>query len=228
MSGKLRKFALAAAALALVAGRADAAQVLQLKPVDGLVADGGATRLDFDRFDPTLGNLTGVRVELDLLSTGDSTTLGNHANQPKAFAYTLAQQAGLAAPGLALALAESRGVAGTLGAKGLGLFTAGGVPLGGTADATDLAGYLGTGALEMSLSTAQRFTLGGGPVFLGSRTPGSLGGTVALTYVYDGPTKAAPITPFSTPEPSTFVSAGIACVMGLGYGWRRRKARIVA
>ena len=85
-----------------------AALVLQLKPVDGLLADGGATRLDFAQFDPSLGTLTGVRVELDLLSTGDSTTLGNHANQPKAFAYTLAQEASLAAPGLDLDPAESR------------------------------------------------------------------------------------------------------------------------
>ena len=32
--------------------------------------------------------------------------------------------------------------------------------------------------------------------------------------------------PTAVPEPSTIISATIASVMGLGYGWRRRKASV--
>jgi hypothetical protein len=32
----------------------------------------------------------------------------------------------------------------------------------------------------------------------------------------------------AVPEPSTLISGGIACLFGLGYGWRRRKAKLAA
>jgi len=32
----------------------------------------------------------------------------------------------------------------------------------------------------------------------------------------------------ATPEPSTLVSGAIAGLMGIGYGWRRRKAKLAA
>jgi hypothetical protein len=32
----------------------------------------------------------------------------------------------------------------------------------------------------------------------------------------------------AVPEPSTLISGGIACMLGVGYGWRRRKARLAA
>lgn len=68
--------------------------------------------------------------------------------------------------------------------------------------------------------TSFSFTASSIRVEVGSYTvgaPGSLSATFAIQ------TAVAAV-----PEPSTLISGGIACLFGLGYGWRRRKAKLAA
>lgn len=68
---------------------------------------------------------------------------------------------------------------------------------------------------------ATQFTTSGGSTQIQFRATAS--GARALISVDD-----AFLTPAAVPEPSTLISGGIACLLGLGYGWRRRKARAAA
>lgn len=102
------------------------------------------------------------------------------------------------------------------------------------ADLTTFSATLGPGGVPTSLALSTRPVPAANPFFFpetfivsslatnGAATFNNIGqqltrGTVTIT-----PT-AAPV-----PEPSTIVSASIAGLMGLGYGWRRRKAKLAA
>jgi hypothetical protein len=52
------------------------------------------------------------------------------------------------------------------------------------------------------------------------------GGTSSWWFKVDS--LSANVDPVAAPEPSTLISGGIACLAGLGYGWRRRRAKAVA
>jgi hypothetical protein len=51
----------------------------------------------------------------------------------------------------------------------------------------------------------------------------SLSGKLNFIYQDDAVVSFAELKLVSTPEPSTLISAGTAVVVGLGYGWRRRR-----
>lgn len=56
---------------------------------------------------------------------------------------------------------------------------------------------------------------------VGSGTSGVFGFNITSLSV-------SPVMTAAVPEPSTLASAGLAVVLALGYGWRRRKARVTA
>jgi hypothetical protein len=215
-------------------GRVDAGLITQSVDVEGLSASGGGLTLSFNPFVPSLGTLTAVEFLFDLTGTGDATILGNHANQPKDFAYSLTQEVDVNGPDLALTLSDRGDRSGSLGPKGWGTFSVGTLLLDGLASPTALGGFVGGDSFQLSLSTDQRLALRGGPSYLISRDPGTINGSIVLTYDYDGPAPAAVLpnpepAPLAAaavlpnPEPSTLALAASGLVVLAGRGLRARR-----
>ena len=98
------------------------------------------------------------------------------------------------------------------------------------ADLTTFSATLGPGGVPTSLALSTRPVPATNPAFLPETfVVNSLGTNGAATFNFIGQqltlgTVTVTPTAVPVPEPSTFALAGMACVIGLGYAWRRKRA----
>ncbi len=100
----------------------------------------------------------------------------------------------------------------------------------GLADLITFSATLRSGGVPTSLALRTRPIPGANPAFVPETfVVNSLGTNGAATFNITGqPLTLGSVTATPVPEPSTIVSASIAGLMGLGYDWRRRKAKLAA
>jgi hypothetical protein len=239
MENSRRLLALGGMAL-LYVGLSQAATIAYTASYPATATDYTAT-LSLSQFDPSLGTLTEVSLQLAGTQTITELTLTNTASSAETFEfdstakfYASANSAGttLLSTGAPFAIFDATLTLGAVGGGSCNFgdpttpvncsaieYANGGAPITDTLNAsanifTSLGGYIGTGTFNQTFHTltGTAFSGGGGNINPVQTTNASLLATV--TYTYD----TAP----STPEPATLFLMGSALV---GVGFVRRRAK---